>query len=276
MNYRNQWPALPGQYISYSASYDQNIEALSGGVGLMFNADDAGQGTLKTSSVSGMYSFRMSLNRFVSLKMAFQASYFQKKLDWTKLTFNDMLSPKYGFVYNTNEKQPENLVAGNPDFSAGFLAYGESFYAGFAAQHLTQPNEGFIGVSKLPIEYTVHAGGIIDLRHHVKRRRIEDPTLSPNILFMKQQDFEEINYGLYYNKYPLVGGIWFRQSFQNPDAVIVLLGFQTIFFKIGYSYDITISRLSPVSAGAHELSVGFQFDCRPRKRRIRAINCPVF
>jgi type IX secretion system PorP/SprF family membrane protein len=276
MNYRNQWPTLPGQYISYSASYDQYLDFLSGGVGLMFNEDDAGQGTINTTIISGMYSYKMSVSRVVSINLSFQASYFQNKLDWSKLTFNDMLSPKDGFIYNTNEKQPQNLVVGAPDFSSGLLVYGESFYAGLAVHHMTQPNQAFISEGKLPIEYNVNAGGIIDLRSHGKRRKIEDPTISPNILFMKQQDFEEINYGLYFNKYPLVSGIWFRQSFQNPDAFIVLLGFQTIFFKVGYSYDLTVSRLSSVSGGAHEISVGFQFGCKPKRKRMRAINCPVF
>jgi type IX secretion system PorP/SprF family membrane protein len=276
LNYRNQWPAIPGQYISYSASYDQHVDFLSGGVGLMFNADNAGQGTLNTTIISGMYSYKMSVSRLISINMAFQASYIQSKLDWSKLTFNDMLSPKDGFIYNTNEKQPQNLVVGVPDFSAGGLVYGESFYAGVAIHHLTQPSEAFLGTGKLPIEYTVHAGGIIDLNKHGKRRRIEDPTFSPNILIMKQLNSEEINYGLYFNKYPLVSGIWFRQSFQNPDAFIALLGFQTIFFKVGYSYDVTVSRLSAVSGGAHELSMGFQFSCKPKRKRMRAINCPVF
>lgn len=275
MNYRNQWPAVPGTYISYSASYDQHVESLSGGIGLMFNADDAGEGTLKTNIISGVYSYRLQVSRYFSIKMGFQASYFQKKLDWTKLTFNDMIDPRYGFVYNTNDQAQREVTSG-ADFSAGILAYGENVYGGFAVHHLTQPNESFIGVSKLPRRYTFHAGGIIELSHGSKRRKIDDPFISPNILFMKQQDFEELNYGVYFNKYPLVGGIWFRQGFDNPDAFIALLGIQTSVFKIGYSYDVTVSKLGSSTAGSHEVSMGFQFDCKPKKKRIRAINCPSF
>lgn len=275
LNYRNQWPAVPGTYISYSATYDQHVEKLSGGIGVMFNADDAGEGTLKTNIISAIYSYRLQVNRYFSIKMGLQASYFQKKLDWEKLTFNDMIDPRYGFVYNTNDKA-NRQVSGGVDFSAGILAYGESFFGGFAVHHLTQPNEAFIGVSKLPRRYTIHLGGIIDLTHHSKRRNTEDPYISPNILFMKQQDFVELNYGLYFNKYPIVGGIWFRQGFENSDAFIALLGIQTTVFKIGYSYDVTVSKLGSSTAGSHEISAGFQFDCKPKKKRIRAIICPSF
>lgn len=279
MNYRNQWPSIAGSYSSYSASYDQHVENLSGGVALMFNADDAGEGTLKTNIISGIYSYRMQVSRSFSIKLGFQATYFQKRLDWTKLTFGDMINPKYGFVNETKDTPPNgnfNQKVGSVDFSAGILGYGESFFGGVAIHHLTEPNEGFISQSKLPMKITAHAGGIINLAGNSKRRRIEDPTISPNILFMKQQDFEELNYGLYFNKYPLVGGLWFRQGFDNPDAFIALIGIQTSAFKIGYSYDVTVSKLSNVSGGSHEISMGFQFYCKPKKKRVRAINCPSF
>ena len=47
MNYRNQWPSLSGTYVTYSASYDQHIDALNGGLGIMVNQDDQGRGILK-------------------------------------------------------------------------------------------------------------------------------------------------------------------------------------------------------------------------------------
>jgi type IX secretion system PorP/SprF family membrane protein len=276
LNYRNQWPAISGTFVTYSASYDQHVDNLSGGLGLLFNSDNAGEGTLKTNMISGIYSYRLQVNRFFSIKAGFEATYFQKSIDWSKLTFGDQIDPRYGFIYYTQETKPKDLTKGTTDFSAGILGYGESIYGGIAAFHLTQPNEGFFSVAKLPMRIVAHAGGVIDLQYHRRRRKLEDPTLSPNILFMKQQDFQELNYGLYFNKYPLVGGVWFRQGFNNPDAFIALIGFQTSVVKMGYSYDVTVSKLSNATAGAHEVSFAMQFDCRPKKKRIRAINCPVF
>ena len=48
---------------------------------------------------------------------------------------------------------------------------------------------------------------------------------------------------------PLVFGLWYRRS----DALIALLGVETKYMKIGYSYDYTISSLGQTS-GAHEIS----------------------
>lgn len=276
MNYRNQWPSVGGTYSSYSVSYDQHVDNLSGGVGLMFVTDNSGEGILNTNMVSGAYSYRLQVNRYFSMKAAFQTSYLQKRLDWDKLTFGDQIDPRYGFINDTRETRPEELITNNIDFSTGILGYSENVYGGFAVHHLTQPNEGYFVPSKLPMKITVHMGGVLDLKHHRKRRRIEDPTLSPNILYMKQGDFKEMNYGLYFNKYPLVGGVWYRQGFENPDALIILMGLQTSVVKIGYSYDVTVSKLSNASGGAHEISFAMQFGCKPKKKRIRTINCPSF
>ncbi len=275
MNYRNQWPSISGTYVTYCASYDQYIENLSGGVGIMAYTDNAGQGTLKTTMISGIYSFSTPINRYFSLKAGFKASYYQVNLDWSKLTFGDQISPRYGFIFNTQEIMPATLVKSMADFASGLLVYSDRFFAGFAVDHLTEPNEGFMSVSKLPRRYTVHAGGIIDLEHH-RRRRIEDPTISPNLLFMKQQDFNQMNYGLYFSKYPFVGGLWFRQGFNNPDAFIALVGIQTSVVKIGYSYDLTVSSLTDASGGAHEVSFALQFGCPPKIKHIRRIVCPAF
>ncbi len=279
MNYRNQWPAIPGDFVTYSLSFDQHIEGIAGGVGLVLTSDRAGEGTVKTNMVSGIYSYRLEVNRFFSIKAGFQASYFQKAIDWSKLTFGDQIDPRYGFIKFTQETKPADMTKGVVDFSAGILGYSESIYAGLAVHHLTQPDQGFFGMSKLPFKITAHGGAVIDLEQGRRRRRIDDPTISPNILFMKQGDFSELNFGMYYNKYPLVGGVWYRHGVKgnyNSDAFIAMLGFQTSVIKMGYSYDFTVSKLTNESGGSHEISFAIQFDCRPKKKRIRAINCPSF
>lgn len=277
LNFRDQWPSISGTYVTYNASYDQHIEKLSGGIGVLLNTDRAGQGILNTTTASFMYSFRLEVSRTFSMKMALQATYFQKHLDWQKLTFPDMIDKRHGFVFNTNEIPPSKLTKANVDFSAGVLGYGEKYFVGFAVHHLTQPDEGFISKSHMPRRFTLHAGGVINLVKKVRRRSNEHvPTLSPNILFMQQQNFQEINYGLYFNSYPFVGGLWFRQNFKNSDAIIFMVGIQASMFKVGYSYDLTISKLTNATGGAHEVSFGLQFNCKPPSKRVRAINCPSF
>ncbi len=273
-NHRNQWPSISGNYVTYNVSYDQHIDAINGGIGIIATTDKAGQGVLSKDVIGAIYSYRLDVTRNFSLKAGFQATYFQNRIDWDQLTFGDMIDPKYGFIWDTQEIRPEQRK-GSADFSVGFLGYTENFYMGVAIHHLTEPDAAFYGVSKLPRKYTGHVGGVINLTGR-NRQELEDPVLSPNILFMKQQDFEQLNYGLYFSRYPIVGGLWYRHSFINPDAVIALVGIQTGVLKIGYSYDVTISKLSNASGGAHEISFAYHFPCIPQKRRVRKINCPSF
>lgn len=267
LNYRNQWPGISGSFVTTSASYDQHVDALSGGIGLLVWNDRAGEGTLTTTNVSGIYSYQIPVTRRFSIKAGIQGTWAQKKVDWSKLTFGDMIDARRGFIYNTNEIQrdePANYV----DFSAGVLGFSEKYFVGFAAHHLTEPDESVIeGTSPLPRKFTFHAGAVLPVES-----KGEVASLSPNVLVQLQDKFLQINFGMYFSKGPIIGGLWYR----NSDSFITLIGFQTGLLKFGYSYDITVSKLTNTTAGSHEFSVGLNFDCKPKKRRFRTISCPSF
>ncbi len=63
--------------------------------------------------------------------------------------------------------------------------------------HLHNTPEG-----TLPRRFTMHSGAVIPL----DKRCNPNATFSPNILFMLQDKFTQINLGFYVNKGPLVGG----------------------------------------------------------------------
>ncbi len=265
LNYRNQWPNLSGTYVTYAASYDQHIDAISGGIGINVMQDDQARGTLKTTNVNVMYSYLLPITREFSLKIGLQAGYLQKALDKNKLNFGDMIDYRRGFVWNTQEIIPKQQVSA-VDFGGGILGYSKRYFVGAAFHHITQPEEGLLSQSKLPMKITAHGGAIIPLE------KGNASYISPNVLFMQQQNFTQLNLGLYFVKNNFVGGVWYR----NSDAFIVLLGLQTDHFKVGYSYDVTISRLATNSAGSHEISMQMQFECRPKKKKYRTISCPSF
>jgi hypothetical protein len=50
----------------------------------------------------------------------------------------------------------------------------------------------------------------------------------------------------------------------SRDALVVALGLNLDFFRITYSYDISVSALNDVSGGSHEISVIFFFDQKER------------
>jgi type IX secretion system PorP/SprF family membrane protein len=266
LNFRNQWPGIQGTYVTYSASFDRHVDAIQGGLGLIATNDNAGNGVLRTTNISGIYSYLLNVTRTFSLKFGFQATYFQKVIDWSKLNFGDMIDPRRGFVYETNEVQRLKSKS-NVDFSAGILGYSQKYFFGAALHHLTQPDEGLQNTSKLPMKFTAHAGAVIPLGD-----KGNETFISPNLLYQQQQNFTQLNMGLYVTKWPLVAGLWYRTG----DAFIVLVGIQQHSFKIGYSYDVTISKLSNATYGSHEISFCQQFQCKPVRKKFRMVSCPSF
>lgn len=265
MNYRNQWPMLPGRYVTSSFSADLHMDALAGGLGVLVTTDDQAHGILKTTNASLIYSYQAVINREFSLKFGLQATFMQKSLDVNALNFGDMIDARRGFVWNTNEAIPSPRKTA-ADFSAGILGYSKQYFFGFAAHHINQPDEGLLGVSKLPAKFTAHGGVIIPLE------KGNESYISPNILFQSQAKAQQLNLGLYYVKGPFVAGLWYR----NADAVIALVGIQNANFKAGYSYDVTVSELAGNTAGAHEISVQLQFECKAKRKKYRTISCPSF
>jgi type IX secretion system PorP/SprF family membrane protein len=278
-NYRNQWPGIGKAFITYNASYDQYVNFLHGGFGVLITADRAGGGNLNTTAISLMYAYKFNLSTHLQASGALKVGYYQRRLNWDNLKFEDMIDQVGGFTQLTKEKQPDNLSVGVPDFSAGvFLAYDDLVYGGIAADHLTMPKVGFYADNKtqLDIKYTVHAGSVIDLHQNGSTGEDREFSISPNILYQQQFKFHQLNVGLYLTIDPFVGGLWFRHNFENADAIIPMLGLHYKNLRIGYSYDYTLSKLKSASGGAHEVTASWQFPCPEKRRHIRAIKCPRF
>jgi type IX secretion system PorP/SprF family membrane protein len=272
LNYRNEWPQLSGNYVTYAAAYDSYFKNISGGVGLIALHDVQGQGTIQTSMLGASYSNYLKVNRKFRLMFGVQAAYYQKYLDWSKLTFGDQIDPRRGFIYQTGDVPRGNGRRGFFDVSAGIVGFSKNFYFGAALHHLNRPDESMIlGQSKLPIKITGHLGANIKLG---QRGRYSSTTfLSPNIIYQNQNGFQQLNIGAYLKYESFTIGAWYR----NKDAFIMTVGINTDTYRIGYSYDLTVSQLgNGVSGGSHEVSLGINLKCKKPARDFRRISCPSF
>lgn len=281
LNYRNQWPQLPAAFVSYSAAYDQHVDFISGGVGVLFQYDKSGEAAIRQFRLGGMYAYRLDIADRWQASMALEAAFGQRGVSWDDLVFASQIDPASGNLLPAGPP-PDNFRdnVNYADFAAGFVVgFDEKIFVGGAVHHLTTPDIGFISESdnKLPMKITVHAGANIESGgRRSYRSRGPELTISPNVLYQQQGDFRQLNIGTYFTFAPFVGGLWYRHAFENPDAVIVLLGLQYNNLKFGYSFDYTLSTLAIASGGAHEISVGWLFDCNKKSNRSRAIKCPSF
>jgi type IX secretion system PorP/SprF family membrane protein len=281
LNYRNQYPALSGNYVTYNVAADMYSKPLHGGIAILATADKTGP--LGSFSGDLVYSYHLMITEKLRMNAALQAGYLQYRLNWEELVFENMIDPSTGQIdHGSNpdsEPQPDKLTVGDVDFSTGMVSgYYERFYLGFAAHHITNPDIAFYqgNISRLATRFTIHAGGIFNLKDALAGQENDNLSLSPNIVYMQQGDFHQLNGGMYLNFYPFVTGLWFRHNFENPDALIAMLGFQQPTFKIGYSYDFTLSKLGMPAGGAHEISFVWYLPCPKKDFQYKAIKCPGF
>jgi type IX secretion system PorP/SprF family membrane protein len=207
-----------------------------------------------------------------------------------------MIDPKYGFVYETKERL-ETYTKWIADFSTGIAFYSDQFYGGVAVHHFTQPRESFYSnkgdESRVPMKISGNFGALFDIKRHFRsEKNIGDMSISPNIIVQYQRaltkgaSYSYLNLGLYYTCYPMVLGLWYRNGLfrkveyaNKGDAFVFVAGIEYAFFKVAYSYDLTLPSkkiAKPPTGGAHELSLQFHLPCPVKSRRVRHINCPKF
>jgi type IX secretion system PorP/SprF family membrane protein len=270
-NYRNEWPNLSANYVTYSVSYDSYFKNISGGFGVLATHDQQGKGTINTSMLGLIYSYHGKLSRKWKLFVGFRAAWYQKFLDWDKLTFGDMIDPRRGFIYSTGDV-PRGGSRGFFDASGGMVLFNKNFFVGVAGHHLNEPNESMIiGESRLPLRLTAHMGAEILLG---KRSRYSATTsIMPNIIYQFQNGFQELNIGTYFKYGVFNAGAWYR----NKDAFILTIGLNTGKFRLGYSYDVTVSKLNNVvTRGSHEISLGLNLKCHKKPQTFKQLSCPSF
>ncbi len=276
-NHRNQWAGLNNAYVTYAASYEQSLENLNSGIGFIVMTDNAGDGIYRTNQFNAVYGYKVAIRRDLFVKFGVQAGILQNSVAWEKLTFGDQIDPVTGPTEGpSGEVIPESLNRSNLDLSAGVLFYSDKFYGGVAVNHLNSPDQSLLNVNEnlsvgLPLRLVVHGGAEFELERGNNRKR--PSFISPNISYNRQAGFEQINAGAYAGFDRFFAGLWYRHAGSNQDAVIGLVGFREGIFRIGYSYDFTISGLAASNTGGtHEISLTLNLENSRSVRRSRNAN----
>ena len=283
--YRNQWASLTNAYTTYSAAYEQFVDQLNSGFGASLMVDDQGDGLVRTTFFKALYSYQLTITDGYYVKIGVEAGLTQANYAWDRFTFPDQLDKLTGAVDPlgnpnlTAEIRPDDTNATYFDIGSGLLAYSKYFYAGLALKHLSRPNDGIIRINDeltdgLPLMWSAQLGTQINFNEGNNRNRRS--FISPNLMFLKQADYGQINAGVYGGMSFIFAGAWYRHAFSNPDAIMFLIGVQQGIIKVGYSYDMTVSELAVnPSGGAHEISLILNFENSEsfkRQRRAKQYN----
>ncbi len=289
-NYRNQWPTIPGAFVTYSASVDNYFRKYNSGAGLILTADRTGSGRLVSLGAGAQYAYELPLSRTFAVRAGFEFGMKQRSLDYNSLIWRDQLNPNGQNSPGTGDQtrfRPHNAAAF--DASSGLLLYSKRFWTGFSAMHLNQPNVSLIAETNRILTRFVFTSGynipLSSARSGMHNNHEVVKSLTPAVLYKRQGNFQQLDAGAYLNIQPLVIGAWYRgiPVLKTPtgglsqDAVAILIGLKTNMYSVGYSYDLTINQIGPGTGGAHELSISYEFDTgKPFRKKHTAIPCPKF
>lgn len=273
-NYRKQWVGFPGAPVTSSIS----IDGLTGardervGVGLQFMYDKLGPE--KNLSVYGSYAYRIPLNEADDKRLCIGigVGFTQFGLDGTVFQSADG---------NDQAVPAANVSARTPDARFGIYYYSEKMYLGISVMDLfalySDPTKYYWqGYEYEALRKTQHVyltgGYIANLSEQVK--------LKPSIMI--KEDFKgptnmDVNVFLLFADKVWVGGsyrtgvkLWNKPNLEKGltqlDAASIMAEFYaTPQLRVGYSYDLTLNKMSGAQGGSHEISLGYLFNSKKRK-----------
>jgi len=280
LNYRNQWPEIPGAFVTYAFSFDHYFHNYRSGVGLLLFRDQAGTGRLATTHGGLAYSYNFQLNHRWTLRPGLQFMYAQRTVDFERHTFGDQIRLDENLPTTTVTNPIERI--GYFDASSSILAYCRHIWIGLAIDNMMRPNQSMTQEeSRLPMKISAFGGYRFFFGGSFAQQVRE--SISVAILYKNQGKFNQASIGAYWSRDPISIGLLYRgipifnnqiYGLSNNDAMVMMAGIRTYNLRIGYSYDFTISRLISNTGGAHELSLIYQFNQGPPTRKPGLIPCP--
>lgn len=281
--YRDQWPGISKTYKSFLFAADHYLHEYKIGIGLLFGNDVAGTGELKTTIINPSIAYEAKLGRRLAMRIGFQPGIGMRSINFNNLLFGDQLARGGNVATIEAPTQRKTFF----DIGTGLLVYTGKYWGGVSFFHLNRPNESLMGNEDgvLPIKYTVH-GGIKHVINRAEKTDFRKRSVSSAFHYRGQKEFDQFDIGLYFTQHVFNIGLWYRgipglkaykPGYNNNDAVSVIVGITNDRMNIGYSYDLTISRLMGLSRGAHEVCISYQLCKAKKKKKNRLlIPCPKF
>jgi type IX secretion system PorP/SprF family membrane protein len=263
LGYRQQWVGYQGAPTTGWASIHGVIRAKGKafkankhGFGAFIEADDAGNYGYTGFLLAYAYHIQMSRNFYVS--MGVFGGIRQVKLAVGDITLGQYDDPVVG-------SKAAALVF--PIVTPGIWCYGKNAWFGLSIHELLGNRITDVGTDARLVRHFMLSGGY---RHRIGRKTAFIP--STLVKFAGGSPLAmDINAMVEWNR-TLGLGLGYR----NGDAFVAMLkvGFLE-YFQLGYSYDITTSRLRSASSNTHEIILAIT-PCRKADSGKRMISCPAF
>ncbi|MBN2638288.1 MAG: PorP/SprF family type IX secretion system membrane protein [Bacteroidales bacterium] len=275
-NYLKQWTGLSGNYHAFNFSADvadRNIPG-AGGLGIIATSDQQGFGTLKTSTIGVIPAVRIPINDYSVFQMGALVSLVSRQIDYSNLVFADQLDPRLGNIGASSFPNPGAAPIVFPDFSLGgiyqFQFNNVTGTIGFAAHHITQPDQSFLeNIAPLPRKYVAHMDFIFDFqKHRGFYARARGFKLNPGILYQTQAGMRLLAVGSNAYVQNVYAGLWYQSEVFNSNSIsnlVWMAGLNMPFnnenrMKVIYSFIMNLSGNISLPGPSHQISLILELD----------------
>lgn len=136
------------------------------------------------------------------------------------------------------------------DIGTGLYLYSDNMFVGVSADHLSRDLVKF-GSGTANFNTQIHFNGVAGVKIPLN----PDFTITPAVLFKNMLPAPPSIEGTIMAEYKK--WMWLGLSYRNRDAVVGMFGMNiSNQWKVGYSYDFSVSKMNKVSSGGHELVLG--------------------
>lgn len=292
-NYRSQWGSINSTpYLTGTISYDMALlqGKLNGdaiGIGLLGYYDKAGSGALQniTTGLSLAYHKRLGddLDLPKTISLGVQGYLVQRSINPSALRFPRQYDPITGqTIYPSGETI--NQMDPYPDFNAGIMYTGvlsekSTMYAGLSYYHILRPIESFLGDNhKILSRYTASLGGSFQMNDNMmiylsgmyqQQGKAYEVLVGGAAGFILNPYHEDDQ-----NNTVFYLGAWYRYN----DAIAPYIGFEWTKAKLGISYDVNLSGLTPATQaqGGLEISLIYNGCINVKESKTYNFACPRF
>ncbi|MBS1564308.1 MAG: PorP/SprF family type IX secretion system membrane protein [Bacteroidetes bacterium] len=214
------------------------------------------------------------------LAMALQGGFIGRRIDPTKLQFDDQWVQGVGY----NPSNPTADIISSPSVSSFDAGAGIAYYdarpdndvnifAGLSAFHLTRPQDPFLSAGskqRLPIRYSLNGGARIQAGEGI--------AIVPNGLYVSQGNATETMVGMYVQLFAAEGtDFMVGTNWRINDAVTPYAGIYYNGLTVGVSYDVNISPMAAAAKGMNSIEISLAYIGISKKRGPRNyFKCPRF
>lgn len=253
--YRNQWVNMEGAPKTFTTTLHSGFLKSKMGLGVILGSDQIG--VHSDISAYGVYSYKIQLNREMSLSMGIQGGFNYLESDYNRLNLKNLGDPN---LSGTTSKF-------NPNVGAGAFLRTKRWYVGFSVPYI---------INNKVVDINTNTEATQHRYYYLQAGTSKD--LGPNITFMPSallriQESAPMSFDIN-GTFVFYKAVGLGVSYRLNEGIVGLFELQiTDSFHVGYAYDFTTSDLNRVSLGSHEIMVNYRIKI-PKIHK--GLECPTY